>query len=371
MTGISATSNRANRAAVFPPVRDPRIPQTAEQAHAAKLLADAVSLAVLAPSSHNTQPWTFHIRWDGLEIVLDRSRVLPVADPAAREMIMSCGAALQNIRIALRHWGFASRVEILPHPSAPDVLARVQVGGPRTSSRLNDLLFAAIPERHTNRAPFLPTVVPARVMAAMRAAAELEGAWLDQTTDAHLRPIIAEFIAKADRHQWSDPEFRRELAGWMRPNTGVARDGLHGGLFGMSDTVARFAPWVIRMISSGRMQAKHDRTLAQDAPLLVALKTAGDTPREWMAAGQALQLVLLVAAAHGISASFLNQPLQVPALRARMHRRLGLSGFAQVILRMGYATTSSATPRRNLSEVFDYRRPVISVNEDRLSEADQ
>jgi hypothetical protein len=73
---------------------------------AADLLTKAVELAVMAPSSHNTQPWSFRLQWDGLEVMLDRSRVLPVTDPAAREMIISCGAALQNIPIALRHWGY-------------------------------------------------------------------------------------------------------------------------------------------------------------------------------------------------------------------------------------------------------------------------
>jgi hypothetical protein len=103
----------------------------------------------------------------------------------------------------------------------------------------------------------------------------------------------------------------------------------------------------------GRSEARRDRALALDAPLLVALATRSDTPRDWMAAGQALQLVLLVAAAHGISASFLNQPLQVPAIRARFRSALGVSGFPQLILRMGYATTSLSTPRRDLSEVLD------------------
>ncbi len=320
---------------------------------AGDLLGRAVAFAVLAPSSHNTQPWLFDLRWNGLEIILDRARVLPVADPAAREMVMSCGAALQNIRIALRYLGFAANVKILPHASVPDVLARVELGGPRIRSRLNELLFAAIPERHTSRAPYHSAPVSPRLIAAMRTAAELEGAWLQQTTDDGLRPVVADLIAEGDRRQWLDRKFRQEHTAWLRPNTGPVRDGLPGHLFGMSDIVARMAPAVLRRMRWGRAQAKQARTLALEAPLLVTLTTPGDTPRDWMAAGQALQLVLLVAAAHGISASFLNQPLQVPALRTRFRSRLGLSGFPQVILRMGYATPSGPTPRRELSEVFD------------------
>lgn len=318
-----------------------------------ELLTRAVAFAVLAPSSHNTQPWSFRVRWDGLEIRLDRSRVLPIADPAAREMIISCGAALQNIRIALRYWGFAAKVDLLPHASTPDVLARVRVGGRRLPSKLNDLLFNAIRARHTNRAPFLPLPVPPRLIAALRSAAELEGAWFYQTTDARQRPMIAKFVAKGDRRQWIDGRFRREVTSWMRPNSAEVRDGLPGYVFGMSDLVARFAPALLRRLPIGLTQAWHDRELALDAPLLVALGTSGDTPRHWMEAGQALQLVLLVAAAHGMSASFLNQPLQVPALRARIRSQLGVSGWPQIILRMGYAPPTRATPRRELAEVLD------------------
>ena len=319
----------------------------------ADLLAKAVEFAVLAPSSHNTQPWSFRIRLDALEIVLDRSRVMPVTDPAAREMIISCGAALQNIRIALRHWGYAAKVEILPHPSTPDVLARVEVGGARMRSRLNDLLFAAIGQRHTNRAPFRPVPVPSRLIAALRSAAELEGAWLFPTTDAALRPLIADLVARGDRHQWVDRKFRREIASWMRPNEGPVRDGLPGRVFGMSNFVARVAPVMLERLPIGFAQARHDRALALDAPLLLALGTYGDTPRDWMIAGQALQLVLLVAAAHGISASFLNQPVQVPGLRREVRSALGLSGYPQIILRMGEAPTTTPTPRRDLSEVLE------------------
>jgi nitroreductase len=320
-----------------------------------ELLAKAVEFAVLAPSSHNTQPWSFNLRWDGLEIVLDRLRVLPVADPAAREMIISCGAALQNIRIALRHWGFATKVEILPHASSPDVLARVELGGRRTRSKLNDLLFHAIGQRHTNRAPFLSKSVRPRLIAAMRSAAELEGAWLFPLTDAAHRPIVADLIAEGDRHQWADRMFREEFVRWIRPNAGPSRDGLPGSVFGMSNFAACVAPAVLRRLPVGRAQAKHDRALTLDAPFLVTLGTPGDRPADWLAAGQALQLVLLVAAAHGVSASFLNQPIQVPALRERLRSRLALPGFPQVILRMGHAASSMPTPRRDLSEVLDRR----------------
>jgi nitroreductase len=72
--------------------------------------------AILAPSGHNTQPWLFMITGDGIELYADRSRALPVVDPDDRELIISCGAALATLQIAMRHFG---------HPAALDVTGHV------------------------------------------------------------------------------------------------------------------------------------------------------------------------------------------------------------------------------------------------------
>ena len=57
--------------------------------------------AILAPSTHNTQPWLFHIRGDDVELYADRTRVLRAMDPDDRQLIMSCGAALFHLRVAM------------------------------------------------------------------------------------------------------------------------------------------------------------------------------------------------------------------------------------------------------------------------------
>lgn len=323
-----------------------------ERSSGVDLLKRTIEHAVLAPSSHNTQPWRFTVRSGALELHLDRSRVLPVADPGCRELIISCGAALQNIRIALHRWGHRAEVEILPFASNPDVLARIRPGPTRATTRLDELLFAAIPERHTNRSAYLNVAPGRRFAGILGLATELEGAWLRCTTDASLRSAVADLVAAGDRAQGADHAFRRELAAWMRPNDDGSRDGMPGYAFGLSRNTSRVAPVLLRWLPWGRTQAARDRALALEAPVLAVLGTNGDMPRDWMAAGQALQLSLLLATAQGLSASFLNQPVQVPALRARLRALLGSTGHPQLVLRMGYAAQARPTPRRSVKEVF-------------------
>lgn len=320
------------------------------EAETIELLMELIPSAVLAPSSHNTQPWRFRIRWDALELHLDRSHALPVADPVCRELVISCGAALENIRIALHHRGFAGKIDLFPYSSNPDVLARIQPGKRRNPRMLDELLFASIPKRHTNRAPFFPVPLTARLVAALEQAAEVEGAWLRRVTDEDLRPAVADLVRAGDRQQWSDHAFRGELVDWLRPDRGDASDGIPVGALALPAALRLF-PALARWLPIGRNVSVRDATLALDAPYLGVLGTVGDTPRDWLAAGQALQMILLIATANGISASFLNQPVQVPRLRARLRSLLGGTGFPQMVIRMGVTWEAVATPRRPLHDV--------------------
>jgi hypothetical protein len=102
----------------------------------------------------------------------------------------------------------------------------------------------------------------------------------------------------------------------------------------------------------GEDQASRDRPLVAGAPLLAVLSTASDTRRDWLIAGQALGRVLLCAAAAGAMAAFLNQPIQVGALRAELGELLGEATVPQLLLRLGFGHSVPATPRRPVEDVL-------------------
>ncbi|NOT28866.1 MAG: nitroreductase, partial [Planctomycetes bacterium] len=88
------------------------------------------------------------------------------------------------------------------------------------------------------------------------------------------------------------------------------------------------------------------------SPALALLGTRADEPADWLRTGQALARILLLAQVEGVSASFLNQPIEVPELRSRVRELTGRSGHAQLLLRMGYGPELRPTPRRPVEEVF-------------------
>jgi hypothetical protein len=224
---------------------------------------------VQAPSNHNTQPWLFRIQGHELDLIADLNRSLPVTDPQNRELIISCGAALNHLRVAARYFGYAPSVEAYPEPEYPDLLARFSLGGPCDTYAEDILKFRAIAKRHTHRFPFLPDPVPQSLLDILDQTARSHGAKLDSFTDHETRYQIAEIVSEADRVQWHDKHFRRELAAWLIPNRSARRDGIPGYARGVGNLISDAESFVVRTFDLGEGQAARDREIAFRSPVII------------------------------------------------------------------------------------------------------
>jgi hypothetical protein len=308
--------------------------------------------ATLAPSGHNTQPWLFAIDSDAVELHADRTRALAVVDPEDRELVISCGAALLNLRLALRHFGFQDAVELFPNPEKVDLLARLPVGSKGEPAVEERSLFEAIPKRHTNRQPFEERDIPEQLLSQLRAEAAREAVWFQVVEGEKAQGAVIDLIAGGETILWEDKRFRRELAAWIHPNRSHSRDGIPGYAQGLGDLASLLGPFAIRAFDMGQRMAAKDRELSIKAPVLAVLGTDGDSPADWLAAGQALERVLLRACVDGVSASFLNQPIEVSELRPRLLDILGRAGSPQLLIRMGYGPQVKSTPRRPVEDIL-------------------
>jgi nitroreductase len=311
-----------------------------------------VHYAVLAPSGHNTQPWKFRVHDGVLELRADRSRALPVCDPADRELVISLGAALFHLRVAARRFGRHLLVETLPDPDDRDLVARCRLGAEEPPTTEERRLFAAIPRRRTSRFPFDDRVVTLPVSEDLRRAVVAEGAWVCQVED-EVKASLADLVAEGDRRLLGDARFRHELARWVHPNHSSHRDGVPGYAQGVGDVASLFGPFVVRNFDLGKGQSARDHELALAAPLLLVIGSSADEPSDWLTTGQALARLLLTAHDEELHASFLNQPVELDDLRERLRALLGRPGVPQLVLRLGYGRDPRATPRRPVSDVLE------------------
>ncbi len=304
-----------------------------------------VQRAVLAPSSHNTQPWRFRMSASKIDLLADRTRALPVSDPLDRELTISCGAALMTLRVAIAASGQGTRVRLLPDAGDGDWLARVEV----TTDPPDDRLAALAPfieQRRTYRKTFAARGIAAEATAGVAAAATAEGAQL-LTLDDTQRHQAGSLVAEGDRSQWDDPRWRRELALWMHPRR--EGDGLS-----VPALTAPIAQAVVRTFDMGNGVAAKDQQLLLGSPWLTVLTTSDEDTAAWLCAGQALQHALLTGCRHGLQASYLNQPIQVAPLRERLRSALGTPAHPQLLMRWGYPTTAAPpAPRRKVDAVIE------------------
>ena len=315
-----------------------------------------IETAARAPSVHNTQPWRFHVGPAGLELHADRSRQLPAVDPFGRELLISCGAALFGLRLAVRLLGYLPIADLLPEASQPDLLARVRVGYQAPLSQADWTMLAAVPHRHTHRGPFSPEPIPDGLLPQLQRDAVAERATL-VLLDPAARARMGQLARVAARWQHRDPAIRAEVRRWTRPPGRTERDGVPAyayppvpvGSDGPAYPVA--GKLAERDFDLGRDAGRLDRDGPPPAASAV-LVTAADTPADWLRAGQALNRMLIHAAATWVFAALNSQPTESVAVRELVRARLRLPGAPQMLLEFGRAHTASATARRPVNDLL-------------------
>jgi hypothetical protein len=340
----------------------PRLPQSPTPGHRqtgaagqsfAPIPADQigylVATAARAPSLHNSQPWRFFADGDALELHADASRGLRRVDPDGREMLISCGAALFGLRLAIRNLGYVPVTKVFPSEAQPGLLARVQLGAQVPLSPPERVFVKAIAHRHTHRGPFNGEPVPRGLLPGLQHDAVAEGATLALLAKPVLLPL-AEMVAAANQLQRQHPVLRAELRRWTRPVGSTARDGVPAHAYPASPPqVPGRLPQ--RDFDLGRGWGRLDGGGSSPA-ITAVLTTNGDDRADWIRAGQALHRLLVHAASQWVFASLYSQPIELPTLRAEIRARLGLLGAPQMLLQLGRANVAPATARRPAGDLL-------------------
>ena len=308
-----------------------------------------IRYAVLAPSGHNTQPWSFRITDDGIEVYADYTRRLPVGDPADRELLLSVGAAITNLRVAAAHFGFESVVLYDYSNDATRPIALVTLRETCNPDESLRHLFGAITRRHTVRGDFDEREIEPDTLD--RICDLVDESELLRIVVPHERTHLARIVQQADRLLMSSDPWRNELAEWVRPNETDQGDGMTGDAFGIPGPLSALAPWLVRSLDLGETRGKHDLELVEHASGLIVV--IGDDDRTALIrAGETLERLLLTLTSLGVQYAFLNQALEVPELRREVWGVLRTAKPPQLILRIGYAKTQQKPmPRRPVKAV--------------------
>lgn len=301
--------------------------------------------AILAPSTKNSQPWAFSVQANRIHLLAEVERGQPIADPDRRELYISLGCALENLLVAAEHFGFRHGVTYFPERGQDELVATVMFapGGVPSHARAGATLNAIL-RRHNDNSVFRDAPVPAEVRRRLVACCTEPELRISLTSDRQFRRWINALTVEADRTEFANPAFRKELGYWIGQ-----------GVFGAPPLMAGLGGLAVSKIDLGETVAQQDHAIVESAALLGLISTEGDNHLAHVRTGQLFERLWLTATAMGVSVHPMSQTMRRPELRVAVTELLPYPGWIpQHLFRVGYSAREDEyhTPRRPVEDVL-------------------
>jgi len=338
-----ATTDEYDKAA-----SDIRRPGT-EQADGVLDARELIRHATLAASSHNTQPWKFRIRQDSISILPDFSRRCPAVDPDDHHLYASLGCAAENLLLAAQAAGLRGRCSYDASNSSLQV--NLEEATPSRSP-----LFEAIPSRQCSRVEYDGTELSGEELSLLQDAGRGSAVSLMLLTANKPKEQVAEYVAAGNTAQFGDPRWAEELKSWVRFNARDAMrtgDGLYGPVMGSPDVPRWLGTLFMRLAFSAKSQNRKDITHIRSSSAIAVFFSDVDDKPHWIEAGRCYERLALQAAALELRTAFINQPVEVPALRPQFASFLGIGNRRpDLVVRIGRGPEMPRSLRRSVDQVL-------------------
>jgi molybdopterin/thiamine biosynthesis adenylyltransferase len=265
---------------------------------------------IQGPSGDNAQPWKFS--WDGnnISVHLHPESDLSFFNVRQIASTISCGAVLENMRIASTAFGLESDVSYTGRREDPHLMASMEL---RYTGRDKDPLHQEIWKRCTNRKIYDRKPIPQKVFESLFSQIPAQsGVALHLLSERADLKSLAKIIYKVDRIRTEHRPLHEHLVSMIRFDDKEAlekRDGfplknLEAGMAG--DMFLKLTrPWqvmnVMNRVGLGRMVALHSSQAILGSSCAALLTVPGMEKEDFLRGGQALERIWLTLTQHGIS----------------------------------------------------------------------
>jgi hypothetical protein len=286
-------------------------------------VAHLLEYALLAPSTHNTQPWKIKIEENSCQIYIDQRRLLPAADRLKRDMYISLGAFLKNLEVAARAYGVYGRTDLADQTD--DLVATVHFTnlGKASQKALSHSLLRAIQTRSNYRGPLSPFPISDELRNFVSGLSHKQ-IKLHLIEDRQKLEKLASLTAEGLRLAYKNPAFRREISSWIRPNSSRRKTGIPGYSLRMPSLTSHIIPKMIRFRDIGPKLAELNYRSFVTASAAVVFTAEKEEPKTWLAIGQAAEEIFLKLESLEAAASIYVAAIEMGDLNQSVKNVLGI-----------------------------------------------
>lgn len=308
-----------------------------------------VRYATLAASSHNTQPWKFRAEPERIVILPDLSRRCPAVDPDDHHLFVSLGCATENLLLAAQAAGLRGHCSF--DPSETSVRVDFEQGSPARSH-----LFEAIPARQCSRTAYAGDDLTREQLSLLEEAGRGSGVSVILLQTRQQKEDVAQYVAEGNTVQFSDPRWVEELGAWIRFNAHDAiraADGLYGPVMGSPDVPRWLGKLFMRLAFSAERQNRKDIAHIRSSSAIAVFVSDADDKRHWIETGRCYERFALHATALELQTAFINQPVEVSALRSQFAAHMGIGNRRpDLVVRIGRGPAMPRSLRRPVADVL-------------------
>jgi len=298
-----------------------------------------LNFAVLAPSSHNSQPWRFEVNDKEIKIFLEPSRRLLYSDKNDRQAHISLGCAITNIITAADYYGFSCSVDYQNDKTSEYFAAKITFIESSSSvlPDKNHLIFF-IPKRLTNRNKYENKLPPKSFLEEIKSFS-VDDLQIFVIIDHEQKNQLSDIALSASISAMEDKNFRLELSKYIKPNTTSSPIGMPAFGMGIPTPISFIAPIMIKYLNMNKLSRKSDEALLKKhTPFFVIIAARCDDKISWIKTGKIYEHIALLSTRHGLSNAMWASPIQIGEYYKNFQKILNTDFRPQAFFRLGYAS---------------------------------
>ncbi|KKR14815.1 MAG: Nitroreductase [Candidatus Falkowbacteria bacterium GW2011_GWA2_39_24] len=311
-----------------------------------------LNYAILAPSTHNSQPWLFKIKTPECHIYYDPKLLLPEADPKTRDLHISIGCAIENLILVAIYFNIFDSVNYGPFENKEQLVTIHFKKYTGTKNNEYKRLLDTITKRINARGSFSSKPVPTDLINLISSTTQhylAEGInthWItDKDKITRLSMLTAEGLKTAYRY----PSFRKEMSHWMHHSLTKNKDGLPGYALRIPLLLSFVLPTLVKWFDLGSLLSKLNYKSLNSAPLVVIITAAEDNQITWLKVGRFVERLMLEFNSFGWQTSIFVAAVEMGCFQNEIQKVIGTNQIPQFLFVVGKIDSlHQATPRHEL-----------------------